>query len=69
MTITTTSDQATRVSRAFGAFLQLERNATENEIKVYIIAHLRGVVQRYERGILEKAAQGTIPDATPFDPT
>jgi len=75
MTITTTAEQAQRVSAAVGNHLQLvngsgqPRNATAEEIRQFVIAELRGIVLRYERKTAEQAAFTTIGAATPFEPT
>lgn len=72
MTITTTAQQAQRAAAAFGKALNLvdangnPRNATEAEIKAYVIAHLRMLVHRIEK---REALTPPPHTPTPFDPT
>jgi hypothetical protein len=63
-TITTTAPQAQRVATAFGAKLNLGRDATAAEVKADVIAYMRNVVINYER----EEAQKQIVDSA-FDPT
>jgi hypothetical protein len=55
-TITTTTDQDTRISNAFGAILNLGRPATGAEVKTALIGWLRKNVLDYEA----QQAQTTI---------
>ena len=70
-TITYTTSEGTRMAVAFGKYWQLKdangnaRNATEPEIKAYLIRQAKAVVFSVERGTAE--ANVTPPD--PFDPT
>jgi hypothetical protein len=49
LTITTDASQDTRIAPAFGAKLNLGRNATGAEVKADLIAYLRRVVYEYEQ--------------------
>lgn len=70
-TITYTAGEAQRAAVAFGRIWQLKdannnpRNATEPEIKAYLIRHLRIPVLTNERAVAEAAVQ--TPE--PFEPT
>lgn len=63
LTITTTAPQDARVAPAFGAHLNLGRNATAPEVKAAVIAWVSRIVLQYE---IEKIAQDNPPaDFTP----
>lgn len=70
-TITYTNAEGQRMAVAFGKYWHLKdangnpRNATEPEIKAYLIRQAKGVVISVERGTAE--ANVTPPDA--FEPT
>lgn len=70
-TITYSVAEGQRMAVAFGKYWQLKdangnpRNATEPEIKAYLIRQAKGVVLNVERATAEAAV--TPPD--PFEPT
>jgi len=64
LTITTTTPQALRVAEAFGAKLNLGRDATNAEVKADVIQYIRSVVQGHENRIAIAALTDSI-----FEPT
>ncbi len=65
ITITTTAQDDARIVVAFGAELNLGRNATQAEVKALMIQRgLREIVQKQE----QQAKQNAITAPTPLDP-
>jgi hypothetical protein len=67
LTITTTANQAQRISAAVGAKFNPPRNATEAEVKAVLVAHLKGLVHSYETQQAAIAAANAVvpmPDPT-----
>jgi len=64
MTITTTAAQAVRVAAAVGEELRLDRPATAEECRQYVITILRNIVLTSEKKI---AVAALVPST--FDPT
>lgn len=64
LTITTTAPQAQRVATAFGARLNLGRDATNAEVKTEVVNIIRGIVQGYENQVAARALVDAV-----FDPT
>jgi len=65
VTITTDAGQDARLAPAFGDKLQLGHNATTADVKAYLIADLKAVVQAYEQRIANQA----VPPPVDFTPT
>lgn len=65
VTITTSAAQDARLGPAFGAALNLGRNATAAEVKAWLIAQLRSVVQQHETS----EAVASITPPSDFSPT
>ena len=71
VTITTDAPQDARLAPAFGDLLQLrnasgqQRNATTAEVKAWLVARMREVVQNYE----DKVAKAAVANPASFDPT
>lgn len=63
LTITTTTQQDSRIVEAFGEKLQLGRNATGAEVRQYVVNHIADVVRRYE---LNKAAAEAVNSTSPI---
>lgn len=59
-TLTYTAAQGQRMAAAFGKYLGLGRNATEAEIKAWLIRQVRTIVLSQERAAAE--AQVTLAD-------
>jgi hypothetical protein len=66
LTINTTTQDAARVAAAFGARLNLGRDANMTEVKQQTVQFLREVVQGYEQ---QEAAKAAIAAVTIIDPT
>ena len=49
VSLTTDATQAARLAAAMGALLGLGRDATQAEVKAYLVAHLRDIVRERER--------------------
>lgn len=64
LSITTTTEQAVRVAEAYGARLNLGRDATGPEIKQAVIDHIKSVVLSHEN---RKKIAALTDEA--FDPT
>lgn len=56
LTITTTAAQDARIVEAFGAYLNLDRNATAAEVKQAVIRFVVDVVHSHETAKAAKAA-------------
>jgi len=65
VTITTTAPQDARLGPAFGKLLNGGGTASAAEVKTWLIAQLRSVVQAYE----QQEAVNAIPPPAGFDPT
>ena len=49
ISLTFDASNATRIATAFGALLGLGRDATQAEVKAYLVTHMRDVVRERER--------------------
>lgn len=65
ITITTTTDQAARLSPAYGDKLNLGRDATQAEVKDALIAEMKSVVRAYEA----KQAHAAVVIPADIEPT
>ena len=73
LTITTTADQAQRIATAFGAELNLEtidnppspRDATEAEVKAYVVRFIKDIVLNQEHRAATEAAIAPITEIEP----
>lgn len=64
-TINTTAGEDTRLVTAFGALLRLGRNATQAEIKAWLVQQMTNVVIQQE----QLAAVAALSPATPIAPS
>lgn len=65
LTINTTAQQDARIVEAFGAHLNLGRNATAAEVKASVIEHVRSVVYAYETAKVATSAAAGVDKVTP----
>jgi hypothetical protein len=64
-TITTTGPQDARLVVAFGDFLHPGRDATQAEIKAWLVEQMRVIVRGYE----DRVARAAVAAPASFDPT
>ena len=69
LSITTTIEDAQRVASAVGYQLGLGRDATQAEVKGFVITNIRTLILNYERMMKEEAAKAAISPSASFDPT
>lgn len=62
LTINTTAPQDARIVEAFGARLDLGRDATGAEIKAEVIDLMRKIVKNYENDVAAAAAKAAVTD-------
>lgn len=65
LTINTTAQQDARIVEAFGAHLNLGRNANAAEVKAAVIEFVRGVVYSYETAKAATSAAAGVDKVTP----
>lgn len=64
-TINTTTQQDARISKAFGSYLALGRNATAAEVKAATIEFIKGVVYAEETAEAARIAAAAVDKVTP----
>ena len=65
LTITTTAAHDARIIAAFGARLNLGRDATVAEVKAQVIGYVINAVQEYEQRVATAAAAAGVTLITP----
>lgn len=65
LTVTTTAPEDARLAPAFGAYLQLGRNATGPEIKAAVVTFVKGVVFNYEAEQAKASATSGVTQINP----